>query len=159
MSQIRPKKVNVVLVELHDHPLQLAEHAGRLGDESCGAVVWFSGQTRRVTDRNGLTSVTETLFYEAQRTMAVAEMRRICDEAAMRFGLSGVALLHSLGEVPVGEASVLAGCCSPHRRDAFEAAVWLMDALKCSVPIWKREQLVDGEQSWVHPYADDPSVD
>jgi molybdopterin synthase catalytic subunit len=60
-------------------------------------------------------------------------------------------LIHRLGYVALGEASVLVAVSTPHRRDAFEAAAWLMDAIKGEVPIWKQEHWADGRCDWVHP--------
>ncbi len=69
----------------------------------------------------------------------------------MQWPLVGCALVHRLGEVGLGEASVAVAVSSPHRRDAFAAAEWLMDRLKQEVPIWKQEHWADGSSEWVHP--------
>jgi molybdopterin synthase catalytic subunit len=61
--------------------------------------------------------------------------------------------VHRLGRVDLGEASVLVAVGTPHRRDAFEAAAWLMDQIKQDVPIWKQENWSDGAQAWIHPGA------
>ncbi|HQU47368.1 MAG TPA: molybdenum cofactor biosynthesis protein MoaE, partial [Pirellulales bacterium] len=61
------------------------------------------------------------------------------------------ALVHRLGHLKIGEASVAAAVSSPHRQAAFEAGQWLIDTLKQSVPIWKKENWADGTHEWVHP--------
>ena len=83
--------------------------------------------------------------------MAEREMARLCTEALGRWPLERACLLHRLGEVPVAEASVIVGASSPHRAAAFEACRWLIDSLKETVPIWKREHYADGSVEWVTP--------
>jgi molybdopterin synthase catalytic subunit len=66
-----------------------------------------------------------------------------------QFGLVRCLIHHRLGEVPLLEAAVVVAASSPHRREAFEAAAWIMDRIKERVPIWKRERYTDGAQTWV----------
>jgi molybdopterin synthase catalytic subunit len=89
------------------------------------------------------------LAYEAFVPMAEAELGRLRDEAMARFGLVRCLIHHRLGEVPLLEAAVVVAASSPHRREAFEAAAWIMDRIKERVPIWKRERYTDGAQTWV----------
>ncbi|TWT70103.1 molybdenum cofactor biosynthesis protein MoaE [Crateriforma conspicua] len=141
-------------VALTDDPIATQQWMNRLGDPDVGAHAWFIGVTRgqtKASDQNDDDKTTLTLFYQAQRTMAVAEMRRLAQAAVEQFGLRGFVLVHRLGEVPVGQASVLLGCCSPHRRGSLDALPWVMDQLKKTVPIWKQEHYTDGVTEWVHP--------
>ncbi len=87
-----------------------------------------------------------TLFldYEAYRDMALDQMRTLAAEAITRFNVRDVALIHRLGRLPVGETSVLIAVASAHRGAAFDACRWLIDTLKKTVPIWKRETFADG---------------
>lgn len=94
---------------------------------------------------------TESLYYEAHRSMALKELRRIAGEAVEHFGVAGVVIVHRLGHVSVRQMSVAVGCGSAHRRPAIEAVAWIMDAIKRDVPIWKRETFADGRVEWVHP--------
>jgi molybdopterin synthase catalytic subunit len=84
------------------------------------------------------------LDYEAYREMALEQMRGLATEALTKFGVRDVALVHRLGRLFVGETSVLVVVASAHRGAAFEACRWLIDTLKKTVPIWKKEQFVDG---------------
>ena len=68
-----------------------------------------------------------------------------------KWPLEKCAIVHRVGDVPIGETSVVVAVSSPHRVDAFEAAAWIMDELKKAVPIWKQEQWADGTQEWIHP--------
>ena len=118
-----------------------------VASDAAGANVLFVGTTRGITE--GV--VTRSLDYEAHESMARGELERLRDEAVARFGLVACAIVHRLGTVPVGEASVAIAASAPHRREAFGAAEWLMEQVKRVVPVWKREEAVDGARTWVHP--------
>ena len=136
-----------IYVKLVDSAIEVESLRNRVDDPDSGAHGWFLGVTRRTTgDR-----VTDTLFYEAHPRMAQSEMQKLAEEALQRFSLLHLVLVHRLGEVPVGEASVVVGCSSAHRVDTFAAMAWVMDTLKRDVPIWKRELYSDGTTEWVHP--------
>lgn len=117
--------------------------------ESAGATVLFVGTTRGHTGD----IVTRSLEYEAHTPLAEAQLRGLAEEAVKAFALSACAVVHRLGTVPVGEASVAVAASAPHRREAFAAAEWLMEQIKQVVPIWKREESADGSRTWVHPDA------
>jgi molybdopterin synthase catalytic subunit len=105
-----------------------------------GAVCVFDGIVRDNTRGR------RTLFldYEAYEEMALDQMRGLATEAAAKFPIRDVALLHRLGRLEVGETSVLVVVASAHRGAAFDACRWLIDTLKKTVPIWKKEHFVDG---------------
>ncbi len=105
-----------------------------------GAVVVFDGIVRNHT-RNRQTLY---LDYEAYEEMALKQMEALAGEARSRFGVRHVTLVHRLGRLNVGETSVLIVVASAHRGPAFEACRWLIDTLKKTVPIWKKETFVDG---------------
>ncbi len=105
-----------------------------------GAVVVFDGIVRIHTRGRQ----TLHLDYEAYREMAEKQMRELATEAQTRFGVRQVAMIHRLGRLQVGETSVLIVVASAHRAQAFEACRWLIDTLKKTVPIWKKETFVDG---------------
>jgi len=111
----------------------------------CGAVVLFSGTARdHSPGRQGV----ERLEYEAYEAQVVPRLAAIAAEMRSRWpDLGRVALLHRAGLVAVGESSVVVVVSAPHRREAFAAASFGIDALKSSVPIWKRETWAHGE-SW-----------
>jgi molybdopterin synthase catalytic subunit len=105
-----------------------------------GAVVTFSGTTRSRNDGAEVVS----LRYEAYTEMANKVMCGLFEEAIKRFPITRARVVHRLGDVPVGEASVVVVVASPHRGPAFDACRGLMDRIKNEVPIWKLEQLRDG---------------
>ena len=105
-----------------------------------GAVVVFDGIVRNNTRGRR----TLCLVYEAYEEMALRLMQGLAAEAIAQHGVRQVALVHRLGRLEVGETSVLIAVSSAHRAQAFEACRWLIDTLKKTVPIWKKEHFEDG---------------
>lgn len=105
-----------------------------------GAVCLFLGVVR---NEHGGRRVLR-LEYEAFEEMALSLLREIAEEATRRFPVSRVRVVHRLGRLEVGEASVAVAVSAPHRGEAFEACRFVVDALKATVPIWKREFYEDG---------------
>ncbi len=105
-----------------------------------GAVVVFDGIVRDNTRGRR----TLHLDYEAYGEMAAKQMDELANQARERFGVRHVTMVHRLGRLKVGETSVLIVVASAHRGQAFDACRWLIDTLKMTVPIWKRETFVDG---------------
>jgi molybdopterin synthase catalytic subunit len=112
--------------------------AAKQGED--GAVVVFDGIVRNHTRGR------QTLYldYEAYEEMAEKQMRELAADARKMFGVRHVTMVHRLGRLEVGETSVLIVVASAHRAKAFEACRWLIDTLKLTVPIWKKETFVDG---------------
>jgi molybdopterin synthase catalytic subunit len=119
-----------------------------------GAVAIFLGQTRESAGtpapgqeaeaRRHAGELVEGLSYEAFEAMAMAVLGDIADEIAARFGVHRVAIVHRIGDVAVGEASVLIVVASPHRDEAFAACRYAIEELKARAPIWKAERFADG---------------
>lgn len=109
----------------------------------CGATVVFTGTARdHSEDRDGV----DLLVYEAYEGHAERRMGEVVAEARRRWpALGRVAVLHRTGEVPIGQAAVVVGAAAGHRDEAFTGARWLIDAVKASVPIWKRERWTGGD--------------
>jgi MoaE-MoaD fusion protein len=105
-----------------------------------GAVLVFEGVVRNQTrGRKAL-----YLDYEAYEAMALQQMETLAAEALQKFQIRDLALVHRLGRLEIGETSVLVAVASAHRAAAFEACRWLIDTLKRTVPIWKKEYFEDG---------------
>ena len=117
-----------------------------VGDPAAGGTALFVGTTRNENEGR----VVERLEYEAYEAMAVEEMRRIGDEIARRWDVVAVSMVHRVGVVPVGEASVAVAVSAAHREEAFAACRYGIDTLKSTVPIWKKEYYRGGEH-WVGP--------
>jgi MoaE-MoaD fusion protein len=105
-----------------------------------GAAVVFEGIVRNQTRGRR----TLYLDYEAYEEMALAEMEKLAEQALKQFAVRDVALVHRLGRLEIGETSVLIVVASAHRAAAFDACRWLIDTLKRTVPIWKKEYFEDG---------------
>jgi molybdopterin converting factor subunit 1 len=105
-----------------------------------GAAVVFEGVVRNQTRGR------KTLYldYEAYEGMALAQMESLAEQALKQFQVREVALVHRLGRLEIGETSVLVVVASAHRAAAFDACRWLIDTLKRTVPIWKKEHFEDG---------------
>lgn len=132
------------LVELVAEPIRAAELVAAVKSAGDGAVVVFDGIVRNHSQGRA----TLHLEYEAYRPMALAQMHAIAAEMRRRFAIDRVALVHRLGRLEIGESSVLIAVSAPHRAAAFDACRFAIEALKRSVPIWKKEYFADGEV-WV----------
>jgi molybdopterin synthase catalytic subunit len=112
-----------------------------------GAVVLFLGTVRELTSGRR----TVALDYDAYGPMAEAKLQDLEAEARRRWPVDQVAIVHRIGHLELGDVSVAVAVSCPHRHDAFEAARFLIDTLKVTVPIWKKENWSDGTTEWVHP--------
>lgn len=140
-------------VELVDAPIDPQEVISRVSSLSTGATLLFLGTVRGHSRRPGRTgepnvSSVLKLTYTAYRSMAIPALQRIAaDLEGANQGLR-VAIVHRLGEISVGEASVAIALSSPHRASAYEASRLALERLKAEVPIWKLEQYADGQALW-----------
>jgi len=105
-----------------------------------GAVVVFDGIVRN----NSRGRRTLYLDYEAYEEMALRQMQELAAEARAKFSVRHVSIVHRLGRIEIGETSVLIVVASAHRAQAYDASRWVIDTLKKTVPIWKKEIFVDG---------------
>lgn len=121
----------------------LEECNSAVEDPSCGAISSFVGVTRD----NFKGKKVARLSYEGYVPMAEKELLKLCDEACAKYEVKKIAAVHILGDCPVGKASVILTCSSPHRRAALHCVEFLIDELKARVPIWKREVYEGDEQS------------
>jgi MoaE-MoaD fusion protein len=130
----------VPVVALVTEPIDAPSLVAAIKQGEDGAVVVFDGIVRNNTRGR------RTLFlvYEAYQEMALSQMRGLADEAIAAHGVRQVSIVHRLGRLHVGETSVLIAVASAHRAQAFEACRWLIDTLKKTVPIWKKEHFEDG---------------
>lgn len=127
-------------VQLVREPIPAEQIVSELKSGGDGAVCVFDGIVRDNTRGRQ----TLHLDYEAYEEMALRQMRGLREQAIAKFGVREVAIVHRLGRLGVGETSVLIAVASAHRGAAFDACRFVIDTLKKTVPIWKREQFVDG---------------
>ena len=131
-------------VELVEQVIDVNTLLQRVRHPQAGAVVLFLG-TVRDTDRG---QHVKFLDYEAYKPMAIKEMNRVAEEARRRWPLLGIAIVHRLGHLEVGDISVAIAVSSEHRKEAFEAGRYAIDSLKQTVPIWKKE-VWDAGEAWI----------
>ncbi len=135
------------MIRLIHEPIETAALLDFVGSPQAGAVVLFLGTTRQFT--RGRQTV--ALDYECYPEMAEKKLAELESEARRRWPIVECGIIHRLGHLALGEASVAVAVSTAHRRDAFAAGQWLIDTLKETVPIWKKENWADGTTEWVHP--------
>ncbi|MGB5436546.1 MAG: molybdenum cofactor biosynthesis protein MoaE [Maribacter sp.] len=138
------KKPIIEIVEAID----VAQVYDELSDAKSGGICVFVGTVRDFTDNETVVS----LEFEAYRTMAIKEMRKIIDQAGARWPMNKVVMRHAVGLKKVQEPVVVIGVSSAHRDACFDACRYMIDTLKETVPIWKKEMFKD-KTVWVsaHP--------
>jgi molybdopterin synthase catalytic subunit len=134
------------LFEIQNKPLDIRQAEAFLYSSKDGGVVLFAGNIRESAGDRKVKSI----FFEAYDEMVIAELERISINIQTQFNISKIVLIHRVGEVLPGETAVIAGIASKHRKEAFEACSELMNRLKASVPIWKKEMYEDGGE-WLSP--------
>jgi len=135
-----PNLVDNDCFELVHAPIDLAVVSRRVRADHNGAVVTFDGFVRN----ESLGRRTLYLEYEAYESMALLKMREIGAQLRLKFPIHSVAIVHRLGRLEIGETSVFIAVSAPHRAPAFDACRFAIDALKRTVPIWKKEYFEDG---------------
>ncbi|KAG0589589.1 hypothetical protein KC19_1G032300 [Ceratodon purpureus] len=129
------------VVEIVDEAIDLNKYVDMVRDAGAGAIATFLGTTRDTFEDKRVLE----LRYEAYHAMALEQMRRICVAARARWSLHRIAIVHRIGVVGIGQESVLVAVSSVHRKESLHACEFLIDELKASVPIWKKEVYETGE--------------
>ena len=142
------------MIRLTDNPIDTAAVLDAVASPAAGAVVLFLGTVREITGEQQ----TVSLEYESYAEMAEKRLADLAADARQKWPLTGCAIVHRLGILPVGEISVAIAVSASHRHEAFEAGRWLIDQIKRDVPIWKKENYADGTGDWVHPGPNDATT-
>jgi len=137
------------MFDVVERPISLDEACRSVADASAGAVAAFAGVTRGTNHGRKVVK----LEYEAYREMAVEQLEAIAERAAQRWEVIKIAVLHRVGEVPLGETSVAIAVSAVHRSEALHACRFMIDELKHVAPIWKKEYFEGGEV-WIGSLAD-----
>jgi molybdopterin synthase catalytic subunit len=135
------------MIAITESSIDIEALLAEISTPDAGAVVLFLGTTRQTTDGRQ----TESLDYECYEEMAVRKLTSLESEARQRWPLLNCGIIHRIGNLEIGQASVAIAVSTAHRQAAFEAGKWLIDTLKEVVPIWKKENWADGSSEWVHP--------
>src|SRR5215471_1578418 len=132
------------LIQITHEPLDRNALIAAVAHPSVGGIVVFEGVVRD----NARGKQVRYLEYDVYPEMAVQQIREILNETERRWHVDRVAVAHRIGRLEIGEASVIIVVATPHRAEAFEACRYIIDTLKTTVPIWKKEVAMNGEE-WV----------
>lgn len=141
------------MIRIRRESLEIGTIADSVRDPASGAVAVFTGVVRNENEGRRVQKVR----YEAYESMALRKLSEIADRLKEEFDLKKVALEHRIGDLQVGEVSLVLAVSSPHRSKAFEALRHGIDLVKAIVPIWKREFYLEGDDTWIDPGSPDPS--
>ena len=128
-------------------PIDTAAVLREVGSPAHGAAILFVGTVREMNDGKPVTG----MEYTAYVPMAEKEMAAIAREASDRFDGADVVIVHRIGELAIGEASVAVAAAHAHRDAAYQASRYAIEQLKKRVPVWKREHYTDGTREWIDP--------
>jgi molybdopterin synthase catalytic subunit len=134
------------MFKISAEPLDPAALQTALLDARAGACVTFEGWVRNRNEGQQVLS----LEYEAYVPLAEKEGGRILAEAREKFAVVGVACVHRIGHLQLGEAAVWVGVTAEHRGSAFDACRYIIDEAKARIPIWKRECYATGTAAWIN---------
>lgn len=136
------------MIEITEQPIVVQKVIDAASLKEAGAINTFIGTVRNQTAGKKVVK----LEYEAYDAMAIAEIQKIIDRATLQWNLTGWAISHRIGTLFPGELAVVVAVSTPHRKESFAACQFIIDSLKQTVPIWKKEFFEDGDQ-WVsaHP--------
>ena len=143
-----------VLCKITQSPINTQELADFVADPTAGAMATFVGMTRNTNEGRQVTS----LEYECYPGMAEKEMEKIAAEVLRRWPIKKIAMVHRLGRVDIGEASVAIAAASPHRSEAFAACRYAIERIKQVAPVWKHEHF-EGGDVWIEGATADPGDD
>jgi molybdopterin synthase catalytic subunit len=134
-------------VAIVHEPIDLFALVARVQDAGVGAISTFVGTVREHNDGRAVSGID----YEAYEPMATRELERVVADAQAQWPSVRCAVVHRVGTLTVGEASVAIACADARRAPSMDAMRFVIETLKVRVPIWKREHYVDGTREWVDP--------
>jgi molybdopterin synthase catalytic subunit len=134
----------VRLIDIRAAALSVDEVRAVVADPAAGGIALFAGAVRDSDHERHVTG----LSYSAHPS-AVDELRRVAGVIAEKFKVTGIAAVHRVGDLAIGDLAVVVAVSSPHRAEALDACRALIDDLKATVPIWKHQRFTDGASEWV----------
>lgn len=132
------------LIDVRESELSLDEVRAAVADPAAGGIALFAGAVRDSDHDRAVSG----LSYSAHPS-AEAELRRVAEVIAEKYPVIGIAAVHRVGDLAIGDLAVVLAVSCPHRAEAFDACRDLIDILKASVPIWKHQRFGDGTAEWV----------
>jgi molybdopterin synthase catalytic subunit len=143
-ARYRGRVSQIRLIAIRDTGLSVDEVRAAVADPAAGGEVLFIGTVRDNDADRGVTELSYTAHPSAE-----AELRRVADAIAAKYDVIGIAAVHRVGDLAVGDLAVVVGVSCAHRAEAFHACHAMIDELKASVPIWKHQRFADGSAEWV----------
>jgi len=134
----------MIYCRFQEAPIDINEITQKVGKDSDGAVVIFTGQARNQTGEKEVTR----LEYQIYQEMAEKELEKILRDASAKWNLTDCVVIHRFGKVLPGQVSIIIGVSSPHRDEAYSSSRYIIDTIKKTVPVWKKEFYRDGS-SWI----------
>ena len=134
----------VRLIAVRESELSVDEVRAAVAGPAAGGIALFAGAVRDSDHDQGVTGLSYSAHPSAQD-----ELRRVAEVIAEKFPVIGIAVVHRVGDLAIGDLAVVAAVACPHRAEAFDACRALIDELKASVPIWKHQRFADGTSEWV----------
>jgi molybdopterin synthase catalytic subunit len=132
------------LIAVRESELSVDEVRAAVADPAAGGIALFAGAVRDSDHDRGVSG----LSYSAHPS-AAGELRRVAEVVAEKYPVIGIAAVHRVGDLAIGDLAVVLAVSCPHRAEAFDACRDLIDILKASVPIWKHQRFDDGTAEWV----------
>ena len=133
------------MIAIRDTALSVDEVRSAIADPTAGGEVLFVGTVRDNDDERDVTGLSYSAHPSAEK-----ELRRVAEEIAVKYpDAIGIAAVHRIGDLAIGDLAVVVGVSCAHRAEAFHACHALIDELKATVPIWKHQRFTDGRDEWV----------
>jgi molybdopterin synthase catalytic subunit len=133
--------------KITEKEISIKEILDSIRDNDVGATVLFIGTVRNFSEVDTVVN----MYYESYTKMAEERIQIIIDDAKQKWNIN-CRLLHRIGDLEVGDVSVVVAVSSSHRHDAFDACQYLIERIKREAPIWKKERLIGGGERWVKGY-------
>jgi molybdopterin synthase catalytic subunit len=133
--------------KITEKEISIKEILDSIRDNDVGATVLFIGTVRNFSE----VDMVVNMYYESYTKMAEERIQIIIDDAKQKWNIN-CRLLHRIGDLEVGDVSVVVAVSSSHRHDAFDACQYLIERIKREAPIWKKERLIGGGERWVKGY-------
>jgi molybdopterin synthase catalytic subunit len=144
MSNTSRTRHHLRLIDLREEALSVEEVHAALADPAAGGVTVFVGAVRDHDRDQGVVGLSYSAHPTAQQRLV-----EVVEQVAARHDVIGLAAVHRVGDLDIGDAAVVVGASARHRGEAFDACRALIDDLKLSVPIWKHQRFADGSDEWV----------
>jgi molybdopterin synthase catalytic subunit len=134
-----------IWADIQSHPIQITEAFQFIKDDSCGGTSFFMGTVRN----HDLGKKVKSLEYEAYTEMCVKKINEFAQESFQKFKIQKLYCVHRIGQLNIGDISILIACSAHHRDAAFKATRFMIEKIKLDLPVWKKEHYEDYPSEWL----------